>query len=148
MAVLRGSLKASAEASAGFAVPTPSLHAVAGLRDGGQDAARAGHLDAELEARVLGDGGGDAAYLAALWRHQLRTNRITPGVNAEKLVKLLLNLRTTDDPNLRASLIDRDTKLQALEADIARLEAETNDRVARLYRLTDAEKLLLGGPGA
>ena len=87
--------------------------------------------------------GGDAPYLAALWRHQLRTNRITPGTDAAKLTKLLLNLRTTDDPTFRANLLTRDEKLQALESDIARLEAETNEEVTRLYRITHAELSLL-----
>ncbi len=88
--------------------------------------------------------GEDAPYLAALWRHQLRTNRITPGMDAAKLTKLLLNLRTTDDPTFRASLITRDAKLQTLEAKIARLEAETNAQVCRLYRITEAEEPLFG----
>lgn len=87
--------------------------------------------------------GADAGYLAALWRHQLRTNRITPGMTAEKLIKLLLNLRTTDDLAFRASLIARDEKLQALEAAITHHELSTDDEVCSLYHVTADEKLLL-----
>ena len=86
---------------------------------------------------------GDAEYLAALWRHKLRTHRVTPGMDAKKLIKLLLDLRTTDDPSLRTSLIARDAALTEVEATIAKAEAEMNDRIDRLYEITDAEKQLL-----
>ncbi len=85
----------------------------------------------------------DATYIAALWRHKLRTNRITAGMNAKKLIGLLLDLRTTSDVGLQQSLIKRDADLIKLESQIVSAEAAINSEIFDLYGLTEEERNLI-----
>lgn len=85
----------------------------------------------------------DATYLAALWRHKLRTNRITAGMKAKKLIGLLLDLRTTSDAGLQRSLINRDDDLTKLESQIGSAEAAINDEIFDLYDLEEHERNLV-----
>ena len=124
------------------------MRSVAGVRGGAFRTVGTSHLECRLGTRPLitrYGPSGDAEYLAALWRHKLRTHRVTPGMEAKELINLLLDQQTTDDPSLRTSLIARDAALTEVEATIAKAEADMNDRIDRLDEVTDVEKGLFVG---
>jgi len=68
---------------------------------------------------------------------------VTHSFDGKRLVRLLLNLRTTDNDTLIEQVIRLDDELCELEAEIERAEAEMNQLVYSLYKLTDDEIRLI-----
>lgn len=81
----------------------------------------------------------DTPFLAAQWRHSLRDVRVTEAFDANRLVRLLLYLRTTNEPGLRDRILALDAEITELEAKIADREAEMNAIVYGLYGLSEDE---------
>ena len=84
--------------------------------------------------------GAEAVYLAALWRHTLRTTSVTASVDARKLIDRLLTLRTTADATLRQWFVDQDAKLTAAETEIEAVEQALNDCICELYGLDESDR--------
>lgn len=81
----------------------------------------------------------DAPFIAAQWGQVARTTNITEKFKAKSLVKALLALRQTDNPAIREQVVRLDAEIQDLDMQIAEAEAEMNNLVYQLYKLTDEE---------
>ena len=100
----------------------------------------------ELRLLSLYGVGEEAAFIACQWRHRLRTKRITTATTAKELVALLLALKATGSAGLRASLVERDQALLALEAEVRAAEAELDASVRGLYGIMDEELAVMQSP--
>ena len=82
----------------------------------------------------------DAPFIAAQWRHALRSFR----GNAKRLLALLLKLRSTPDAALASALASAVIRLvserQTLAGDLATAEREMNEKVLGLYGLVEEER--------
>ena len=87
----------------------------------------------------------DADFYAAQWQHISRTTTVTDKMTAERLVAALIKVRKTGNATLRKQVVSLDAKIQDLDAKIERAEAEMNELVYSLYRLTPDERRLVGG---
>ncbi|MBN8456919.1 MAG: Eco57I restriction-modification methylase domain-containing protein [Verrucomicrobia bacterium] len=87
----------------------------------------------------------DTPFLAAQWRHALRDLNITESFNAPRLLKLLLTLRTTNEPTLRDRVLTLDTEITTFDQTIATKEAELNAIIYKLYRLKPEEVGMVEG---
>lgn len=81
----------------------------------------------------------ESDFIAAQWRHVLRTTNITPGLSARKLLDALLALKACDLEPLRKQMLSLDSDLQSLERDIADAERNLNGLIYRLYDLSAVE---------
>ena len=84
----------------------------------------------------------DTPFIAAQWRHALRDVNVTEAFNGQRLLRLLLDLRTTVDKGLRDRIVALDAEIMALAAEITAAESEMNGLVYRLYKLS-AEEIAL-----
>jgi hypothetical protein len=71
------------------------------------------------------------------------TFAISEKTDGKKLANSLRNLAVPDNPALVQQIIALEGELSALDAEIARREAEMNALVNRLYGLTEAETVLV-----
>ncbi len=78
----------------------------------------------------------DAPFIAAQWRHALRSFR----GNAKRLLALLLKLRSTPDAALASAVIRLVSDRQVLAGEIAAAEGEMNELVFGLYDLADNDR--------
>jgi hypothetical protein len=78
-------------------------------------------------------------FIAAQWRHALRDINITEAFDAKRLLKLLLNLRTTSDGPLRDRILALDAEITNLDQTINDRETTLNRLIYGLYDLTPAE---------
>ena len=85
----------------------------------------------------------NAQWIAAQWRHKLRSAGSTSGRQAKRLIKSLLKLRETSNQALRETVIENDKQLGALEDEILRDESELDELVYELYGLTDEERMMV-----
>ena len=84
----------------------------------------------------------DAPFIAAQWRHALRSFH----GDAKRLLALLLKLRTTPDAALAAAVTRLVSERQTLAAELAATEGEMNALVLGLYGLTVTQQTrILGG---
>ncbi|WP_051155990.1 Eco57I restriction-modification methylase domain-containing protein [Leucothrix mucor] len=81
----------------------------------------------------------EAEFIVAQWNYVIRTTNITPSLTAKKLLDQFLKLQKTDNESLKKQIIAIAKKLDQLEADIEKEEAEMNSLVYSLYGLSDAE---------
>ena len=81
----------------------------------------------------------DTPFIAAQWRHALRDANVTEAFDAKRLLRILLDLRTTEDAPLRTRILTLDQEILALDATIAQQETTLNTQIYRLYRLTPEE---------
>jgi len=81
----------------------------------------------------------DTPFLAAQWRHALRDVRVTQAFDGKRLLRLLLDLRTTADTGLRDRIVTLDTEIAALDGEIADRESEINALIYGLYKLEPDE---------
>jgi len=81
----------------------------------------------------------EAIFLAAIWRQILRDINVTPKFDGEKLVRKLLNFRSTEDANFRQAILGIDAKIKTLDAEIEESESEINAIIYKLYNLSDDE---------
>ena len=85
----------------------------------------------------------ESAYIAAQWRHAFRGINVTESFDAKRLVKLLLNLRSTDHDELKQRLIELDREVCQTDALITVAETEMNELVYRLYGLDRPERVMV-----
>jgi hypothetical protein len=85
----------------------------------------------------------EGEFIAAQWRQIARVHRVTESFDGAKLVKKLLNLRTTDNAALRSQLLHLDQEILQLDGQIATAESEINEIIYRLYKLTSAERTVI-----
>ena len=85
----------------------------------------------------------ETAYIAAQWRHAFRGVNVTESFDAKRLVKLLLNLRSTDHDELKQRLIELDREVCQAEVFITATEIEMNELVYRLYGLDKPERVMV-----
>ncbi len=88
-------------------------------------------------------GDAEGVFIAAQWRVVAATFTVTEGTEGKKLAEALRKLAVADNPALVQQIIALEGELSALDANIARQEAEMNALVNRLYGLTEAEKILV-----
>ncbi len=81
----------------------------------------------------------DTPFMAAQWRHALRDANVTEAFDAKRLLRILLDLRTTEDAPLRTRILALDQEITTLDATIATRESALNTQIYRLYRLTPEE---------
>ena len=81
----------------------------------------------------------EAKLIAVLWTQILRTTNVTEKFSADKLVKKLLNFRSTDDAGLCKTLLALNEKIDELDTEIESLETEINALIYKLYDLSPAE---------
>jgi hypothetical protein len=81
----------------------------------------------------------DTPFIAAQWRHAVRDVNITEAFDAKRLLRLLLDLRTTADTAIRDRILALDAEIRSLDDTIAKEEAAQNTHIYRLYKLTPAE---------
>ncbi len=81
----------------------------------------------------------DTPFIAAQWRHALHDANVTEAFDAKRLVRILLDLRTTEDAPLRTRILALDQEIIALDTAIAQQEATLNTQIYRLYRLSPEE---------
>lgn len=87
----------------------------------------------------------DTPFIAAQWRHALRDVNVTDAFNSQRLLRLLLDLRTTVDTGLRDRIVALDAEIAALDAEINTVEREMNALVYKLYKLTSEEIAIVEG---
>lgn len=87
----------------------------------------------------------DTPFLAAQWRHTLRDLNVTESYNATRLIRSLLNLRTTNEAPLKARILALDAEITTLDATIASREMELNAIIYGLYSLTPEEIAMVEG---
>lgn len=85
----------------------------------------------------------DTPFIAAQWRHALRNVNVTEAFDAKRLLRILLDLRTTTDDPLRERILSLDTEIMKLDEIIADRETALNKIIYRLYKLTPAEIALM-----
>jgi len=85
----------------------------------------------------------DTPFIAAQWRQALRDLNVTEAFTGQRLLRLLLDLRTTADAGLRDRIIALDAEITAIEATIATAESEMNTLVYRLYGLADPVEIAM-----
>jgi hypothetical protein len=81
----------------------------------------------------------DTPIIAAQWRHALRDVNVTEAFDGRKLVRLLLDLRVTNDADIRRRMLEMDAEIRSLTAQIAELERSLNQIIYGLYGLTPEE---------
>ena len=125
------------------------------------------HPDAELRAvfadgelRLTADGASlidriflsdaEGPFIAAQWNAAL--DRFDPGAEPRGkktlgtvLVDTLCNLITGENEALREQVIERQATVERLDGEIAQAEADMNDRLATLYKLTPTERAMVEG---
>ena len=88
----------------------------------------------------------EAPFIAAQWKYVIRTTNITPGLTAEKLLPLFLQIKRTENDNLKKQVMLLDAKLDQLSFEIEKQESEMNMLIYRLYNLSkdDIRQIALG----
>lgn len=86
---------------------------------------------------------GEVAFIAAQWRQKIRQTNITATFDGARLVRLLLDIRTTGNEALRAQVIELDDSIQKLDAEIDAREKEMNELLYDLYDLDADERRLI-----
>ena len=81
----------------------------------------------------------DTPFIAAQWRHALRDVRVTQAFDGKRLLRLLLNLRTTADTGLRDRIVALDAEIATLDGEIVDRESEINTLIYGLYKLEPDE---------
>jgi hypothetical protein len=94
-----------------------------------------------LEAFLLEKEGETNNWIAAQWRHVIRTTSITPSLTARKLLDALLNLKACSIDALRNQIIALDGELSELASQIAIKESEINALIYSLYELSPEDIL-------
>lgn len=94
-----------------------------------------------LEAFLLEKEGETNDWVAAQWRHVIRTTSITPSLTARKLLDALLNLKTCSIDALCNQIIALDGELSELASQIAIKESEMNALIYSLYELSPEDIL-------
>lgn len=109
------------------------------------------HTDDELALHIAGrealrlyDKPG-TPFLAAQWRHALRSLNVTESFNATRLLKHLLTLRTTTEQPLHDRILALDQEITVLDQTIATKESELNAIIYQLYHLTPEEVAMVEG---
>jgi len=87
----------------------------------------------------------DTPFVAAQWRQALRDLNVTEAFTGQRLLRRLLDLRTTADTGLRGRIIVLDAEIMAIEAKITSAESEMNALVYRLYGLNAKEISMIEG---
>lgn len=82
-------------------------------------------------------------FIAAQWRHAFRGVNVTESFDAKRLVKLLLNLRSTDHDELKQRLVELDKEISLTDVLITTAETEMNELVYSLYGLEKLEKAMV-----
>lgn len=85
----------------------------------------------------------EARFVAAQWRHALRATNVTEKFDGKRLLKKLLELRTSENPAILSQVITFDDELRSLDDEIAAAEEEMNALIYGLYGLSDAEIRLI-----
>jgi hypothetical protein len=85
----------------------------------------------------------EGEFIAAQWKVLVATFAISEMTDGKKLANSLRNLAVPDNPALVQQIIALEGELSALDAEIARQEAEMNALVNRLYDLSEAERILI-----
>ena len=85
----------------------------------------------------------ESAYIAAQWRHAFRGVNVSESFDAKRLVKLLVNLRSTDHDELKQRLIELDRDVCQTDVFITATEIEMNELVYRLYGLDKPERVMV-----
>jgi hypothetical protein len=81
----------------------------------------------------------DTPFLAAQWRHALRDLSPSESFDGNRLLRLLLDLRSCREQSLRARIVALDRDIAKQEKDIAAAEQQLNATIYQLYDLTDDE---------
>ena len=84
-------------------------------------------------------------FTAAQWRHALRDLNVTEAFDAKRLLKLLLNLRHTDEEPLRERIVALDREITTLDQTLATKESELNAIIYGLYHLSPEEIAMVEG---
>ena len=113
-------------------------------------------LDARFddgELRLLADGAplvsgiflnkDEGPFIAAQWNGKCDAFKITSGKNAKRLVTDLRRLIETDNAALIAQVVALQEEIRNVTADIAALEAQTNEQLYALYQLTADERAMV-----
>ena len=87
----------------------------------------------------------DTRFLAAQWRHALRSINVTEAFNATRLLKLLLTLRATTEEPLRDRILTLDQEITTLDQTLATKESALNALIYQLYHLTPEEIAMVEG---
>lgn len=87
----------------------------------------------------------DTSFIAAQWRQTTRSTTVTDKLTPKRLVSTLIALRTTEDDNLRQSIVDIDSNIQTIDVQIDEAEAELNRIIYLLYDLTHEDITLIEG---
>jgi hypothetical protein len=103
------------------------------------------------ELRVLANGArlvsgvfvsdAEGAFIAAQWRHALRDLNVTDKFTGKRLLKLLLELRHTDNDALRKQVIQLDLEIDSLDSEIQITESELNALIYSLYGINDPAEI-------
>jgi len=108
---------------------------------------RRGELGIEIDGVTALDGvfvdADEIPFIAAQWRQKLRQTNVTAKFDAKRLIRLLLDLRTTEHTALRAQVIEIDAAIQKLDQAIEAKEAEMNELLYELYDLDADERKLI-----
>ncbi len=81
----------------------------------------------------------EVEFIAAQWRHSLRSVNVTVKFSGKRLVNKLRELRRTSNSAVVKKVVVLDRQIQSLDVQIAKAEAEINALIYSLYGLTEEE---------
>jgi hypothetical protein len=96
------------------------------------------HIDKTKVLSVYVDDDEGKHILPQSWQ-VIRSTNITPSLNAEKFVRLLLALKRTDNTSLLQQIVKLDNELVQLQQDIYNQETQLNKLTYQLYGLSKEE---------
>jgi hypothetical protein len=113
---------------------TPEAQLLANFTDGELSP----HINKVKVLSVYVDDDEDKQILPQSWQ-VIRSTNITPSLNAEKFVRLLLALKRTDNTSLLQQIVKLDNELVQLQQDIYNQETQLNKLTYQLYGLSKEE---------
>ena len=81
--------------------------------------------------------------MLAQWQQKARDTFVSETVNARKVVEWLLDIKTTENDALIKQVDKLNHALEDIESQIRTAERELDDATYVLYRLSDAERLMV-----
>jgi len=78
-------------------------------------------------------------FVSAQWRQKLRRTNVTEKFDAKRLIKLLLNLRKTQNKVIEKQVVSIDREIQELDIVLENVENDMNKLTYKLYDLTEEE---------
>ena len=85
----------------------------------------------------------DAPFVLAQWRQKARDTFVSDTMDAYKIISMLCDLKATHNSALVEQLRDLNERLNAIENGIRLAERKLDDQLYGLYKLSDAERMMV-----